>query len=83
MGTIVMLLSKEFIILVIIGNVIAWPLSYFVMDAWLSNYATRIDIGLMTFIMAGLLVVLIAILTVGYKTIVTAKSNPVKALRYE
>ncbi len=82
-SSIVMLLSKEFVVLVLIGNLIAWPVVYFLMNNWLNNFASRIDIGLWVFLVAGLLVIMIALITVGYKTIVTAKSNPVGALRYE
>jgi putative ABC transport system permease protein len=77
------LLSKEFIVLVGLANVMAWPLIYFVMDDWLSHFASRINIGPIVFIASGLLVVFVAILTVSYKTIITAKADPVKALRYE
>jgi putative ABC transport system permease protein len=77
------LLSKEFIVLVGLANVMAWPLIYFVMDDWLSHFASRINIGPIVFIASGFLVVFVAILTVSYKTIITAKADPVKALRYE
>ncbi len=77
------LLSKEFILLVGLANVIAWPLIYFIMNDWLSNFASRISVSPAVFIVPGFLVVFIAILTVSYKTIVTAKADPVKALRYE
>ncbi len=80
---IVFLLSREFVILVLIANVIAWPAVYFIMDNWLNNFANRIVIGLPVFLFSGVLVILIAIMTVGYKTVLTARSNPVNALRYE
>jgi putative ABC transport system permease protein len=77
------LLSKEFIILVGTANVIAWPVIYFVMNGWLSNYATRISVGPSVFLASGFLVALMALVTVSYKTITTAKDDPVKALRHE
>ncbi len=80
---IVFLLSREFVALVIVGTVIAWPISYFVMKDWLSHFASRINLGFPIFLISGLTVVLIAILTVGYRTITTARSNPVHALKYE
>lgn len=83
LSSIVFLLSKEFIFLVLIANAIAWPVTYWVMDSWLSGFAYRTSIEWTTFIVSGVTVVIIAILTVGYKTIVTAQSNPVIALRYE
>ncbi len=82
-GSIVLLLSKEFFVLILVANVISWPIIYMIMNNWLDNFASRIDIGIWTFIISGLILVLIAALTVGYKTITTARSNPVTALRYE
>lgn len=83
MSNIVFILTKEFILLIGIANVLAWPIIYLVMNGWLDNFATRITIGISVFLFAGLLVIVIAMLTVGYKTFVTAKSNPIHALRYE
>ena len=80
---IVLLLSREFILLIILANFIAWPLTYFIMDAWLDGFANRIGLDLSIFLFSALCVVLVAIVTVGYKTVSTARSNPVKALRYE
>ncbi len=82
-GQIVTLLSKEFLILVVIGNVLAWPLIYFGMGSWLQNFPDRITIGVPVFLISALIVVVIAIITVSYKTITAARSNPVRALRYE
>lgn len=82
-SNIVVLLSREFMILVLVANLIAWPVIYLVMDAWLNNFAERIAFQIPVFLVSGILVVLIAFLTVAYKTIVTARSNPVTALRYE
>lgn len=80
---IVLLLSKEFIYLVLVANLIAWPATYFIMNNWLDNFVYRIAITPLVFVLSGLLVLVIAVITVGYKTIATAKSDPVKALRYE
>ncbi|MEM9936574.1 MAG: ABC transporter permease, partial [Bacteroidota bacterium] len=80
---IIYLLSKEFILLVLISNLIAWPLGWYLMNGWLENFATRIQIQWSVFALSGLIVVLITILTVAYKTIQAANSNPVSALRYE
>jgi len=77
------LLAKEFIILVGIANLIAWPVIYYIMDSWLNNFAKRIALGPVVFLESGVLVMVIAILTVSYKTIMTARADPVKALRYE
>lgn len=83
LSSIILLLTKEYLMLVSIANVLAWPVIYLLMDSWLSNYPARINIGISVFLISGLIVVLIAIVTVGYKTLKTAKSNPVNALRYE
>ncbi|MEQ9403366.1 MAG: ABC transporter permease [Cyclobacteriaceae bacterium] len=82
-SSILYILTKEFIILIGIANVIAWPIIYLVMNGWLDNFATRISIGIPVFIISGLLVILVALVTVGFKTLRTAKSNPIEALRYE
>lgn len=80
---IVVLLSREFFYLVLFANLLAWPVTWLVMDNWLDNFAYRVSISPLVFIASGVLVLFIALLTVGYKTMATAKSDPVKALRYE
>jgi putative ABC transport system permease protein len=81
--SIILLLLKEFTKLILLANVIAWPIAYFTMNRWLQNYAYRIEIGLSAFVLAGLIVLLIALLTVGYQATKAARANPVDALRYE
>ncbi len=80
---VVTLLSKEFLILVLIANLIAWPIAWYAMSRWLENFAYRIDLGLGTFILAGLLTLVIALATVSYQAVKAATANPVDALRYE
>lgn len=77
------LVSGEFIRLVLLANILAWPAAYLVMDLWLQNFAYRVDLGLLPFAAGGLLGVCIAILTVGMQAIRAALANPVKSLRYE
>ncbi|MEJ7684814.1 MAG: FtsX-like permease family protein [Segetibacter sp.] len=77
------LLSKEFIILVAIALIIASPLSWWAMNAWLQSFAYRIPIALWVFAVAGVLTVLIALLTISYQAIKAAIANPVKSLRTE
>jgi putative ABC transport system permease protein len=77
------LLSLEFTKWVLISNLIAWPVAYYLMDKWLQDFAYRIDISLWIFPLAGLFVLAISVLTVSYQTIKTALVNPVKSLRYE
>ncbi|HSP87495.1 MAG TPA: FtsX-like permease family protein, partial [Ignavibacteriaceae bacterium] len=82
-GSILFLTTKQFIILVLIANIVAWPLAYYFMSNWLLDFAYRINIGFETFIAAAVLTVLIAILTVSFQAIKAAITNPVKSLRYE
>ncbi|MBU1100227.1 MAG: ABC transporter permease [Bacteroidetes bacterium] len=80
---IVLLLSKEFSLLVLLANIIAWPAAYYLMRLWLNNFEYRIDINLIYFLAAGAAALLIAILTICYQAIRAALANPVKSLRYE
>ena len=77
------LLSKEFTKWVLIANIIAWPLAYYVMNNWLSNFAYRISITPWIFLVSGVIALIIAIITVSSHAIKAARSNPVKSLRYE
>ncbi len=80
---IVHLLSREFAKLVLVANVIAWPVAYFAMNKWLQSFAYRINLGWWVFALAGGLALLIALLTVSTQAIRAALANPVEALRYE
>lgn len=80
---IVALLSKEFVKWVLIANVVAWPLAYYVMNNWLKNFAYRTDISLWIFVASGALALIIALLTVSSHAIKAATANPVESLRYE
>jgi putative ABC transport system permease protein len=77
------LLSKDFVKLVIIGIVIASPVAWFVMNKWLQQYEYRIAISWTTFVIAGLLAICIALITVSFQSIKAALANPVKSLRTE
>jgi putative ABC transport system permease protein len=83
LAEIILLLSKEFTKWVFLANIIAWPVAYFAMNQWLKNFAYRINIGLGPFVLAGVLALIIALLTVGYQAVKAARVNPVVALRYE
>ncbi len=82
-SNILLLLSREFVKWVLVANIIAWPIAYFAMNKWLQNFAYRINIGWWTFLLAGAMALVIAILTVSYQAIRAATANPVEALRYE
>lgn len=77
------MLSKDFLKLVVISIIIAIPLTWFAMNAWLQNYAYRIDISAWTFLLAAILSVVIASITVSFQAIKAAVANPVKSLRAE
>ncbi|MGH7601115.1 MAG: FtsX-like permease family protein, partial [bacterium] len=82
-SSIVGLLSKEFVKLVLIANVVAWPVAYFAMNKWLQDFAYRINLGWWVFVLAGGLALVIALLTVSTQAIKAALANPVESLRYE
>lgn len=79
----VYLLCREFVILVFVSNIIAWPAAFYLVDRWLSDFAYRVDFGVKFFILAGVASLIIAVMTVGYQAIKSAISNPVDALKYE
>ena len=82
-SNITVMLSKEFLTWVILANLIAWPIGWFVMNKWLQNFAYRTSIGWWIFFLAGALAFGIALITVSVQAIRAATSNPVDALRYE
>lgn len=80
---IIFLVSKEFLWLVAIAFILAVPLTYWAMHQWLAGYAYRIQIGAGIFIIAGIITLLITVLTICFQTIKAARANPVNALRTE
>jgi len=78
-----MLLSKDFIKLVLIAFTIASPVAWYIMHTWLQDFAYRINISWWIFIAAGLLALIIALLTISFQSIKAAVANPVKSLRTE
>jgi putative ABC transport system permease protein len=82
-GSIVYQLSRDFTKLVVAANIIAWPVAYYFVERWLQNFAYRIDVGPVIFLMAAGVSLLIAFLTVSYQSIKAAMVNPVESLRYE
>ena len=80
---VVALLSKDFVKLVLLANVIAWPVAWYAMNRWLQNFAYRIEISWWVFALAGGLALAIALLTVSTQAVRAALANPVEALRYE
>ncbi len=76
-------LSKEFLKPVLVAGLIASPIAWWVMNKWLQDFAYRIDISLWVFVIACLIAVLIALVTISFHAIKAAISNPVKSLRTE
>ena len=81
--SIVALLSKDFLKLVIIALVIASPIAWWAMNSWLQDFAYKVDIAWWVFALAGVVVIGVALLTVGFQSIKAALMNPVKSLRNE
>jgi putative ABC transport system permease protein len=80
---IVRLFSKEFILWGLIANLIAWPIAYFVMKSWLQNFAYRVNMPYWAFLIAALVALFFAIITVSVQTIQAASKNPVRSISYE
>jgi putative ABC transport system permease protein len=80
---IVRLMTKEFVLLVLISTLIAAPLAYYAMNKYLQSFAYRVDLSFLVIVLAGALALVIAVLTVSYQAIKAATLDPVKSLRYE
>lgn len=76
-------LTGGFIKLVLLSNIIAWPVAFYLMNRWLENFPYKIDIGWEVFMLAATMALLIALLTVSFQAIKAALANPVKSLRAE
>jgi len=82
-GGIVSMLSKDFAKLVLIATIIAFPVAWWAMNKWLQSFAYRIDISWWVFVIAGIVALTIALVTVSFQAIKAAVANPVKSLRTE
>ena len=82
-GNIVNLISKEFLLLVIIASLIAFPIAWYAMSSWLQDFAYRVNIAWWVFIFSGIIALLIAFATISFQAIKAAIANPVKSLRTE
>ena len=80
---IVAILSKDFLKLVLLANVIAWPIAWWAMHNWLQNFAFKADLGLWIFVLAGVGTLFLAMLTVSFQAVRSAVANPVQSLRSE
>ena len=82
-GRILLLFNKEYLLLLLIANLMAWPVVYYAMTRWLSTFAYRIEIGPGVFVLAGLIVGALAMLTITTQAFRTARVNPADTLRYK
>ncbi|HET7001370.1 MAG TPA: FtsX-like permease family protein, partial [Puia sp.] len=78
-----LLLSKEFIVLVLISSVIASPIAFYFLNGWLQKYAYRISIGVSVFFWAAVTALIITLVTISFQAIKAALANPVISLRSE
>jgi putative ABC transport system permease protein len=83
LSSLLKLMSKDFIILVLIGNLVAWPLAWYAINKWLQTFTYRINIHWQVFLISALITFVIAMLTISYHCIKTARTNPVKSLKTE
>ncbi len=82
-GSIITLFYKDFMILMGVSSLVGFPVVYFVMNSWLSNYAYRVDFPWLLLILAVAIILFFALITVGYQTSKVAALNPAKTLKYE
>jgi putative ABC transport system permease protein len=82
-NTIILWLAKDFTKLVVIGNLIGWPLSWFLMQRWLDNFAYKAPLSWWIFIVTLAISLIIAVFTVAWQSFKAAHENPVESLKYE
>jgi putative ABC transport system permease protein len=80
---IILLLSRRFVRWVLLANLIAWPLAWYIMHVWLQGFAYRVSLNPLLFLLAGLAALAIALVTVAYQSLKAALANPIDSLRYE
>jgi ABC-type antimicrobial peptide transport system permease subunit len=81
--SLILLVSKQFLKLVVVSCILAWPVAYYLMNNWLKDYAFKIDIQFWVFLVAGLLLILITFVTIFHQAYKVSKTNPVDVLKYE
>ncbi len=80
---IVNMLNRSFLVMIIVANLISWPVAYIIMNKWLQGFAYRVDMPFAPFVIATVISLIIALFTVSIQARKAAVSNPVKALKYE
>jgi putative ABC transport system permease protein len=81
--SILVLLSKEIIVLIAVANLIAWPVAWYFMGQWLSSFAYHISMNVLVYLLSALVAIAVALFTVSSQTIRAARTNPANTLRYE
>lgn len=82
-SSIIRLVNKEFLKLVLISNLIAWPVAWYFMNKWLMNFPYKIDLNIIPFLTSTLIAIITALISVSYQAFKASNTNPVVALRYE
>jgi putative ABC transport system permease protein len=82
-SSIILLLSKNYTRWVIVANLFAWPAAYYAANRWLQSFSYRTSIGISPFIVAAVITLIVALLSVIFQTLKTATANPIDSLRYE
>jgi putative ABC transport system permease protein len=80
-GSVTALLAKDFFILVVLGNILAWVPAWYLLNEWLSGFAYRINLGWQVFLSAAVVALILAMGTVSYRAVKAGMANPVKTLR--
>ena len=81
--SILRIISRDFVILVLLANLVAFPAAYFVVESWLQSFAYRTSISILAFILAGAIALFIAVFTISIQALKATKVNPVEVLKYE
>lgn len=81
--SILALLSKEIVMLILVANLLAWPVAWYFMNQWLGTFAYHIDMNVIAYLLSALAAVALALITVSAQTIKAARTNPASTLRYE
>lgn len=81
--SILQLVSKEYVVMIMMSLVVAFPFAYYIMSSWLQNFAYRISIGWQMFVVAGAISIMLAIITISFHAIKVATRNPVDSLKSE
>ena len=79
--SILRLLSKEILVLIVIANLIAWPIAWYCMNEWLSSFAYHVEVDIFTYLLAGVLTLVVTLITISRQTVKTALTNPATTLR--